>query len=143
MHYLTGEHRRSYVQAVIQSQVACATQRESGIRGGSAAAARTPPADGVPTATLFPFSLPRPPYPPVCQSVSLSVRGASEVKNCPGCTKAATPCLIDVGISLRVYVSSVSVFFYFFIYFFISLFACTYSRGCGGLGPCVTSHCAR
>lgn len=32
VHYLTGEHRRSYVQAAIQSQVACATQRESEIR---------------------------------------------------------------------------------------------------------------
>lgn len=88
--------------------------------GESAAAARTSPAGGVPTATLFPIFHT---HLPVCQSVSqsvcLSVCGTSEVKNRPRGTKAATPCLIDVGISLRVYVSSVSVFYiYVYIYFF-------------------------
>lgn len=122
---------KSFIWAVIQSPVASAAQRESGIRV-EATLDRAPPTSGVPASTLFPISFPSLPFPPTCLSIRQSVCGTSEVKNRPGCTKAATPCLIDVGISLRVYVSSISVF-----YIYIYLLPCLpvpIARAAGALG---------
>lgn len=112
VHYLKVKHRWSFIKAAIQSQVP--------LRLGHLQLAESPQLHSFPSSSLvFRTNI------PVCQSISLSICVTLEVKNCPRCTKAAAPCLIDVGISLRVYVSSLSVF-YIYIYLFFYFLGCVY-----------------
>lgn len=73
VHYPTGKARRPRRTGSNSITSRLCRSARAGNSGGSAAAAHTPLADGIPTAALFTVFLPRLPYPPGCQRVCPSV----------------------------------------------------------------------